>query len=90
MLQGDGVSRSSARPGVSVPLALLDAYRAAGVAVPPLSGLLARAMREALEQAGVSVGGLEQAGTGAARVARATAARWPRGGRGAGGPGAGP
>lgn len=74
------MSRSSARPGVSVPLAILDAYKAAGAAVPPLSGLLARAMREALEQAGAGVPPLEQAGAGAARVARATAARWPRGG----------
>lgn len=61
---------SSARPGVSVPAALLAAYRAAGSSVPPLSGLLAQAMREVLEQAGA----------GAARTARATAARWRRDG----------
>lgn len=78
------MSRTSARPGVSVHAALLAAYKAAGSSVPPLSGLLAQAMREALERAGVAVpaaAALEQGGGGAGgRTARATAARWRRGG----------
>lgn len=71
---GVPVKSTSVRPCVSVPRALLDAYRAVAPPLPPLSTLLQNAMRTTLDAVAAEV----PPRPAPAQTDAATRARWSR------------